>query len=143
MIKARDGADRRALDHGIIPCRGDTPRNICGVESPTRHRFADLPGHNMIGTRCVAGDADRADLLLAAVVQGQTAAEHVDAADAILHEWIVGGAEPVCVALIRDGRIDRISECFPAVGRPSDPYIGEDAGGPRPVSGNVTRLNSM
>lgn len=34
MIKARDGADRRALDHGIIPCRGDTPGTFAAWKAP-------------------------------------------------------------------------------------------------------------
>ncbi len=67
----------------------------------------------MVGTGGIPGATVRADLYMAAVVQGETAAKYVNAADPLPLKWVLCSAELVGVPLVCNGRIDRIAVLEP------------------------------
>jgi len=87
------GAWRRGVPRQL---RGHVVDHIVGVSSShsSRHvievqRVARLPGDDMVGTRCVAADAQSSHQDSSFVVECEPTAENVDAADLAPHHRIV------------------------------------------------------
>src|SRR5688572_13058274 len=88
----------------VVAFRADTRRDPVETEARTC-----APRDVVIGARGVTAHANRADELLARVVEWQPASEHVHAADALAYQRIVRLTELTRRAGVRGARVDRIA----------------------------------
>src|SRR3954471_5604239 len=100
MPESARGARAEVLDHVV-----ERSKSRCAIE---RQFMTNLPGDHMIGARRVTRHAERSDLL-ARPIQGQAAAEDIDATDSLALQRVVGCAVRVWITAIRRGGVNRIA----------------------------------
>jgi hypothetical protein len=84
-----------------------------GTEVVEAECVADAPRDSVIGAGGIAAHADGANFYAALAKQRKSAAKEIHPANPQAHQWVMGGAESLRIALVCDVRIDKIAMLEP------------------------------